>query len=43
MIGIIKKHKKTQIVGKAYLPFLPYPQSEIINKYNSILRGLCEW
>jgi group II intron reverse transcriptase/maturase len=31
------------LIGQSYHPFLPYPQSIIINKYNSILRGLAEW
>lgn len=43
LIGIMSKKKKPLIVGKSYPPFIPYQQSEIIEKYNSILRGLSEW
>lgn len=43
MIEIKYNNGVKTIRGIAYSPFLPYPQSEIINKYNSILRGLSEW
>lgn len=34
---------KLRLIGTSYPPFLPYPQSSIIHRYNSILRGLGEW
>ena len=34
---------RIQTVGLSYSSFVPYPQTEIIRKYNSILRGLSEW
>lgn len=38
------KNKIVKVIrGIAYDSFLPYQQSEIINKYNSILIGLSEW
>lgn len=43
LVSFMKKNNKLIPVGKSYSPFLPYQQSEIIQKYNSILRGLCEW
>lgn len=43
MITFRKINKKFQIIGKSYVPFIPYPQSEIIQKYNCIIRGLSEW
>lgn len=43
MIGFTLINGKSKIIGKSYVPFIPYQQSEIILKYNSILRGLSEW
>lgn len=43
MIAFIKINNKFKLIGKSYAPFIAYPQSEIINKYNCIIRGLSEW
>jgi hypothetical protein len=45
LIGISrdKYTNKPKLIGKSYAPFLPYQQSEIILKFNSIIRGLTEW
>lgn len=43
IIGTMKNNKKVKIIGEANSKLAFYPQSEIIHKYNTILRGLCEW